>query len=391
MQKGAHPACEGATPIGAITSHWRQKVQCCGAMHKTAPSIIRTINSKNLINNSTRLPYNTPPMQEAAQTGVIMLKYKLIIAALALLLALPLSAASERDVQPLVSVDWLDQHIGGEGLVVLDVRSSIDGTEREDFEKAHIPGAVYSNYMTAGWRVSRDGVPAVLPPKEYLAELIGSLGIDNDSDVVIVPAGVSSTDFGSAARVYWTFKVLGHDRVAILNGGHRAWVDAGKPVAEGWNEPEPASFEPDFRPELVASAEDVAAARENGIQLIDNRPADQFLGRDKHPASRAPGTIPDALNLEQQKLTQDGTAFLVDAGTINALMGEARIDRDQQAISFCNTGHWAALGWFAMSEIAGHSDVAMYDGSMVDWTQDESRPLQTERRGLAGLFDRFFN
>ncbi len=305
-------------------------------------------------------------------------------------LTLPFTA-SARDLQPLVSVDWLADHLGEEGLVVVDVRSSIDGSEREDFEAGHIPGSVYSNYMTAGWRVERDGVPAVLPPEEDLAELIGSLGIDNDTDVVIVPAGVGSTDFGSAARVYWTFKVLGHDRVAILNGGYTAWVEAGKPVDQGWNEPQTAHFEPDFRPEMVASADDVEDARANGVQLIDNRPADQFLGRDKHPASRAPGTIPDALNLEEHKLTREGTAFLMDQDTITALMDEARIDRDQQAISFCNTGHWAALGWFAMSEIAGYTDLAMYDGSMVDWTQDENRPLQTERRGLGGLIDRFRN
>ncbi|MCC5857670.1 MAG: sulfurtransferase [Ectothiorhodospiraceae bacterium] len=307
-----------------------------------------------------------------------------------LALALPLSA-SARNLQPLVSVDWLAGHLGDDDLVVLDVRSAIDGSDRGDFEAGHIPGAVYSNYTTAGWRVDRNGVPGVLPPKEELARLIGSLGIDNDKDVVIVPAGVGSTDFGSAARVYWTFKVLGHDRVAILNGGYRAWVEAGQPVATGWNEAEPAHFEADFRPELIASARDVETARHNDGQLIDNRPADQFLGRDKHPASRAPGTIPGALNLEESRLTREGTAFLVDGDTIRALMDDAGVDRNRQAISFCNTGHWAALGWFAMSEIAGYENLSMYDGSMVEWTQDENRPLQTERRGLAGLLDRLFN
>ncbi|WP_290653042.1 sulfurtransferase [Aquisalimonas sp.] len=284
--------------------------------------------------------------------------------------------AGARTLDPLISVDWLEKHLGEDDLVVLDVRSDIDGSDREDFKSAHIPGAVYSNYTTAGWRETRGGVPGKLPPEEDLAELIGGLGIGNDTDVVIVPAGVGSTDFGSAARVYWTFKILGHDQVSILNGGHQAWVDAGHPVASGWNEPEPTDFEPDFRPDLLADADDVSAAANAGYQLVDNRPGVQFRGGEKHPASRSPGTIPGSLNLEEQKLTDDGTAFFVDEETLQALMQESGVDGERSTITFCNTGHWAAMGWFALSEIAGQEDVALYDGSMVDWTQEDNRPLK---------------
>ncbi|MCP1676517.1 thiosulfate/3-mercaptopyruvate sulfurtransferase [Natronocella acetinitrilica] len=318
------------------------------------------------------------------------MKTRVLFVVGALLIALP-GLVGARDMQPLVSVDWLDQHLGEDNLVVVDVRSAIDGSSQSDFEEAHIPGAVYASYTEAGWRQDSDGVPGKLPAEDDLAELIGGLGIDNDTDVVIVPAGVGSTDFGSAARVYWTFKVLGHDRVSILNGGHKAWVEAGKSVESGWNEPEPRSFAVNFRPELIASSDDVSNAPNAGIQLVDNRPADQFLGRDKHPASRAAGTIPGSLNLEQQKLTHEGTSFMVDEETVRQLMEQAQVNSDQRSITFCNTGHWAAMGWFAMSEIAGQTDVAMYDGSMVEWSQDENRPLQTERRGLGGLIDRFLN
>lgn len=294
--------------------------------------------------------------------------------------ALPLTAGA-RSMEPLVSVDWLERHLGDDDLVVVDVRSGIDGSDRATFEESHIPGAVYSNYVKAGWRQSEDGVPGKLPPEEDVAELIGSLGIDNETDVIIVPAGAGSTDFGSAARVYWTFKVMGHDRVSILNGGHKAWVEAGKPLGSGWNEPETARFEPDFRPELIADADEVSRAREAGIQLVDNRPAPQYRGEDKHPAARAAGTIPDALNLEQQTLTRDGTAFMVDRETLDDLMAQANVSDDRQTITFCNTGHWAALGWFALSEVGGQDNVAMYDGSMVDWSRDENRPLAS-----GGLF-----
>lgn len=308
------------------------------------------------------------------------------IVLLALTLVVPATSFA-RDFGPLVSVDWLAASLDADDLVVVDVRSAIDGSDREDFEAGHIPGAVYSSYTGAGWRQTSDGVPGLLPEVEDLEHLIGGLGIDNDTDVVIVPAGVGSTDFGSAARIYWTFRVLGHDRVAILNGGHRAWVEGGHDVETGWNEAEPAEFAADFRPELIADADAVEEARQAGVQLVDNRPAEQYLGREAHPAARAAGTIPGARNLEQQKLTHEGTAFMIDDETLGALMAEAGIEDGGRTITFCNTGHWAAIGWFALSEIAGHDNVAMYDGSMVDWSRDENRPLQTERRGLGVILD----
>src|SRR3546814_3005161 len=78
--------------------------------------------------------------------------------------------------------------------------------------------AVYSNYLRSGWRTEMDGVPAQLPRQETLEALIGELGIANDSHVVVVSAGTDALDISSAARVYWTFKVIGHDRVSILDG-----------------------------------------------------------------------------------------------------------------------------------------------------------------------------
>ncbi len=294
------------------------------------------------------------------------------------------------DFGPLVSVDWLHDNLDRQGMVIVDVRSEIDGTDLEKFEQGHIPGAVYSSYTNPGWRYERNGVPNVLPAISDLEILIGNLCIDNDTEVVIVPAGESASDVSSATRVYWTFKLLGHDQVAVLNGGHKAWTEAGYELAQGSSPPWGASFEANFRPELIADAREVQAARQSGVQLVDNRPTEHFLGHDKHPEARAAGTIPGALNLPEKKLVKEGTAFMLDRETIEAIMSEASVER-RDTITFCNTGHWASLGWFVMSEIAGMEGVALYDGSMTDWSQDESRPLQTERRGLGGFIDWLFN
>lgn len=301
----------------------------------------------------------------------------------------PAVALAGPAVTPLVDTDWLQSHLGSDDLVVLDVRNAIDGSDRSDFERAHIPGAVYSSYTGDGWRVTEDGVPGKLPPVAELERLIGRLGIDNDDTVVVVPAGVGSTDFGSAARVYWTFKVLGHDDVAILDGGHRAWVQAGGALESGPAEVSTAAFDADFRPRLLATTAEVEAALETDRQLVDARPAEQYEGDAKHPAARSAGTIPGAASLEERLLVREGTAHFVDRERVLELVEVAGIRTDERIVTFCNTGHWAATAWFALSEVAGYEDVAMYDGSMTEWTQDESRPVELARRALSRLLDGF--
>lgn len=296
---------------------------------------------------------------------------------ISLLLALGLAgtAGVAAAAKPLVSAEWLHQHHDAPGVVVLDVRNAIDGGSRAAFEAGHVPGAVYSNYLEAGWRTEREGVPGQLPPVDELESLIGGLGIANDDHVVIVAGGTSALDMGSATRVYWTFKVLGHDAVSVLNGGHRAYA-AQYPLEEGWNAPEATRFTADFRPALLASREDAAAAMEAGTPLIDNRPPAQHLGRKKHRAATRPGTIPGAGNVPESRLTVNGGTF-VDAEQVAKLLQDAGVDTGGGAITFCNTGHWASLGWFARSEILGNKQTRMYDGSMTDWTR-HGQPVEVK-------------
>ena len=126
--------------------------------------------------------------------------------------------------EPLVSVGWLSDNLVNDKVVILDIRNKIDGGSKEIFGTGHIPSAIYSNYLSDGWRSTVDGIVGKLPPVNDLEILIGNLGIGNGDHVVVVPGGINSSDFGSAARVYWTFKVLGHEEVSILDGGYTAWV-----------------------------------------------------------------------------------------------------------------------------------------------------------------------
>ena len=124
---------------------------------------------------------------------------------------------------PLVTPQWLNEHLADTDLVVLDIRSAIDGGGAQAYAAGHIPKSVHSDYDKAGWRVTRNNVPFMVPTVPELEKLIGDLGIDEDTHVVVVPAGVNVLDFGSAARTYWTLKYAGVKNVSILDGGVAAW------------------------------------------------------------------------------------------------------------------------------------------------------------------------
>src|SRR5256714_2716455 len=178
-------------------------------------------------------------------------------------LALCASARAER-VTPLVSTGWLKQHLRDPDVFVLDVRSAIDGGSAEAYQKGHIPGAIHSDYDKAGWRVTRGGVPFMLPTLAELEKLIGELGIDEDTHVVVVPAGVHYTDFGSAARTYWTLKVAGVSKVSILDGGYAAWAAEQNAVESGPTRPSPKIFTATLNKALLAESVDVQNIEQSG-------------------------------------------------------------------------------------------------------------------------------
>jgi thiosulfate/3-mercaptopyruvate sulfurtransferase len=263
-------------------------------------------------------------------------------------------------------------------VVVLDVRSAIDGGGAEAYASGHIPGAIHSDYDKAGWRVTRGGVPFMLPTLPELEKLIGELGIDESTHVVVVPSGVHFTDFGSAARTYWTLKVAGVSRLSILDGGHAAWVAARYPVETGPSNPSPKIFTATLNKPLFAEAREVEAIeRGGGATLVDARPATFFAGKEKAPASKAYGHIPGAVSLDSATFYDAKTNRLKPQAELASLASSAV--PAGPVVSYCNTGHWAATDWFVLSEILGRTDVKLYYGSMVDWTSDTARPLASSR------------
>ncbi|MDR3518934.1 MAG: sulfurtransferase [Azospirillaceae bacterium] len=277
--------------------------------------------------------------------------------------------------QPVVTATWLRDHLATPNLVILDVRSA-DDEPGLDFSAGHIPGARHSDYARAGWRVTVAGVPNQLPPVADLERLIGDLGIGNDSHVVIAAAGRTPSDLCNATRVYWTFRTLGHDQVSLLDGGFAAWIaDPTNPIVTGNRIFTPVPFTATLDTRWLATLDQVRDALAAGqTTLLDTRSRDQFEGDAKSSHARAAGTLPGARHLPTAELY---SGRLPAPDTLIALFTARGITPGDETIVFCNTGHLATLGWFALSEVLGGSHVRLYDGSMSEWSADPQRPLQT--------------
>jgi len=299
--------------------------------------------------------------------------------AVLVLAALAFAAPARADgVTPLVCAAWLKHHLSDPDLFVLDVRSAIDGGGAEAFLKGHVPGAIHSDYDKAGWRVTRGGVPFMLPTIAELEKLIGETGIDEDTHVVVVPAGVHYTDFGSAARTYWTLKVAGVPNVSVLDGGYAAWAAERNQIETGASKPSPKIFTATLNKSLFVDAREVEAIERDGsATLVDARPAPFYAGKEKAPASQAYGHIPGAVNVDSATFYDAKANRLKPKAELASLAAIAV--PVGPTVAYCNTGHWAATDWFVLSEVLGRKDVKLYYGSMVDWTSDASRPLASAR------------
>ncbi len=230
-------------------------------------------------------------------------------------------------------------------------------------DKGVIEGAQFSPY--AKWRAGPTNPGAVLPELEYEIE-ITRLGIDDTTPVVIVHEGKDASDMGAAARVYWTLKSVGVPDLALLNGGFAAWQEAGLPVSATPVTVAESDFAAEWREDWSITTSEVAALSAAGdARLLDSRPEGFFQGIAWSIAR--PGTIKGAENLQFTKFFEGKT--LVAPERVAQIAAEAGLNGQTDLVSFCNTGHWAALNWFALSEVAELEGVRLYAASMAEYTQ----------------------
>lgn len=278
-----------------------------------------------------------------------------VLSLLFALLWLPLGAQIEKP--SLVETEWLAQHLNHPNLRIIDARADLPA-----YLQGHIPGAIYLHAETL--RLSRGGIPGQLLPPERLAEIFGQLGIDNQTTVVVYSS--SADNFTMATTVVFALVYLGHDRVAVLNGGWEKWQAENRPVSRDIPKVPVVSFVPNPRPELIRTANDVAKLIESpdSFEVIDARPTAMYQA----------GHIPTAQNLPLTEFLQsDGkVAVWLKPEAIREKLRAAGIDTQRPVVTYCASGRMSSLTWFTLKYLLG-VDATLYEGSWVDWVANGQR------------------
>jgi len=286
-------------------------------------------------------------------------------ALLLLLLSIPsLQAATLPG--PLLKADWLMAQANS-GVVVIDIQAP------KQFASHHIAAAV--NIPSSQWRTgSKSQTPSSLVPLDQLAGQLGKRGISASTPVVIVATGNGPGDLSAAARVYWSLKVLGHEQVAILDGGLISYVNDyhGAYVSGPAKPAKPTHYQAKPRLELLATADWVKASN---MPRLDARSEAEYVGLFSGGRGERPGTIPGAHNLSYDWLSADNSGHLRPVPQLKALFGYAGL-QDQAAVHFCHTGNRASLTWFVDYALLGHKDARLYDGSMLEWARNPALPIE---------------
>ncbi len=275
----------------------------------------------------------------------------------------------------LVSPAWLAEHLKATDVKIMDASWHLPGEKRDpaaEFEKTHIEGAVFFNIESV--RDPDNPLPHMLPSPERFAKHMARLGISN-SDAIIA---YDSAGLFSAPRAWWTLRVFGHDRVAVLDGGLPAWRAARLATFSGPALPDASTFDADFRPELVRDlAQMLSNVETKSEQVIDARGHGRFVGNEPEvrPGLRS-GHIPGSANLPYSELINPADKSLLPADKIEAALANRGIDMTKPVVTTCGSGISASLLALALFA-CGHSDVAVYDGSWTEWGGRDDTPLES--------------
>ena len=217
---------------------------------------------------------------------------------------------------PLVSATELQTELQSSDLQIIDIRAADD----KGYAGGHIEGAVNAPYGL--FRGPKDN-PGQRVPEDKLTETFQSLGLVADQPVVVTYQGADVTDFGAAARVYWTLKSSGFEEIAILNGGLNAWTEAGYALSKDAVTPARSDITVSWDNTWTASVEDVQAAisGESDTLLLDARPESFWNGEQSHPAAARPGTLPQSQYFVHDSWFGDGPA-IIDAAAAQSLAVE---------------------------------------------------------------------
>jgi thiosulfate/3-mercaptopyruvate sulfurtransferase len=277
---------------------------------------------------------------------------------------------SREDV--LVSADWAEKNLGTEGVVFLEVDEDTTA-----YDGGHLPGAVKINWTTE----LQDEVRRDIPTQEQFSALLSAKGVKND-DLVVLYGGNNNW---FAAYAYWEFKLYGHERVVLLDGGRKKWELDGRTLTTDVPSPAATTYTAKPADTSIRALRDEVVAAIDTKNLVDVRSPDEFSGKILAPAhlpqeqSQRPGHIPSAINIPWSKAANEDGTFKSDED-LTALYGEAGFDAGKATIAYCRIGERSSHTWFVLRELLGHGDVKNYDGSWTEYGSLIGVPIELGAR-----------
>lgn len=266
----------------------------------------------------------------------------------------------------LVSTEWLAGHLD-DNLCLLDCSWHLPNAKRlakAEFEAVHISGAHF--FDIDAMSDTENPLPHMLPAPEFFASEVSKLGATNAKKIICY----DSVGLFSAARVWWMFKVFGHDNVAVLDGGLKKWLAENRITESGASSAAEGNFTSNFRPNMVKSlsqiASETAQIASETVQIADARSPTRFRGEEAEPRPGVkPGHIPGAMNVHYASLLNaDGT--IRPHNELSQLFANAGINLEKPITTSCGSGVTAAIISLALTEI-GATNHALYDGSWAEW------------------------
>jgi thiosulfate/3-mercaptopyruvate sulfurtransferase len=275
----------------------------------------------------------------------------------------------------IVETDWLAAHLDAPDLIIFDGSWHLPTSGRNakaEYLAEHIPGALFFDIDDLSDEKST--LPHMLPSTVKFASRMKKMGVGDGMRIVIY----DSYGLFSAARVWWTFRAMGHKDVAVLNGGLKKWKAEGRPLEDGPPVPRTARhWTPLLNNELIRDLSDMKSyVEKQNMQIVDARPSGRFEGKDPEPRpGLRQGHIPGSKNVPSASiLNADGT--LRSKEELATLFAGAGIDTSEPVVATCGSGVTAAMLALALA-VLGQTNAAVYDGAWAEWGQDNGLPIET--------------
>lgn len=253
---------------------------------------------------------------------------------------------------------------------IIDVRFKLDDADagRKMYLESHLPGAVYLDLnKDLSGRVEKHGGSHPLPDFPTFIKKLANIGIDDETTVVIYDEGNDMF----AARLWWLFESIGHNKVYILEGGINRWTEEGNEVTTELPTLKPTSYEADFSEEKIVDMETVKQKVAAGTKLIDSRAEDRYLG-DFEPMYSKAGHIPGAKNYPWKSVLSDDGKWLKGKELLEHF---SELNKDEEIIVSCGSGVSACANLLAL-KAAGYKNTKLYPGSFSDWISYDENEIE---------------